>query len=338
MKKILILLALLIPSLTFAQYKYYKDSSYTQGFNFLSGGTSVNSNTFWDDPEFAIPIGFTFHLFNDTINTVHISAEVGLGGFLTTETVTPSTTYSSGIIAFGSDIQDRDTSENSSFSPISYTLSGTAPSRIFKLEWKNAGFYNAIDNGIYADSVNFQLWLYEGSDAVEMRFGNGNYVSPLIDLYDGGPGPLVGLFDSLNINTADARMFYFMKNSVTSPTLDSTTNVFSSGLPPGMNGNPVAGSVYRFIPKKGSISTGYTAFNTLVSNEMSYSTERNELRIDIYNNETFQYSIFDMQGHPVSTGSVSKGRKLINTGSLASGMYIVKLSSAKENNTCKFVR
>jgi len=339
MKKIIFLLCVFAPAISFGQYRYYKDSSYVQTFNLLSAATSVNNNTWWDDPEFAIPLGFTFHLFSDTTDTIHISQEVGVGAILTTHEVTTTTPFSSGIIAHGSDLVDRDTSENNSFSPIAYTTSGTTPSRIFKLEWKNAGFFNPIDNGTsYADSINLQLWLYEGSDVVEVRFGNGNYVSSNNDLYDGGPGPMVGLFDSLN-NTFDARVIYYLKNATNSPSLDSMTSLTSLPFPPGMTGNPAAGSVYRFIPRIGSGTiTGFTTFTSVVSNNMNYYADRNELRIDIFNNDRFQYTVCDMQGNAVARGAVGKGRTLVNTQSLSGGLYIVKLTSAKENATMKFVR
>jgi hypothetical protein len=339
MKKIIFLLCMLVPSISFGQYRYYKDSSYTQTFNFLTATTSVNNNNWWDDPEYAIPLGFTFHLFSDTTDTIHISQEVGLGALLSMHEVTPTTPFSSGIIAHGSDLVDRDTSGNNSFSPISYITSGTTPSRIFKLEWKNAGFFNPIDNGTsYADSINLQLWLYEGSDAVEVRFGNGNYVSSNNDLYDGGPGPLVGLFDSLN-TTFDTRVIYYLKNATNSPSLDSMTSLTSLPFPPGMTGNPAAGSVYRFTPKQGgSTTTGFNTLTSVVSNDMNYYADRNELRIDIFSNDRFKYTIFDIQGKIVGNGAVSKGRNVVNTQSLSGGLFIVKLTSAKENATMKFVR
>ena len=339
MKKIILFISLLAPLCSFGQYRFYKDSSYAQSFNFLTNTSSVNNNTYWDDPEFAIPIGFTFHMFSDTTDSIHISQEIGVGAFITMDSVLPTTAFATGIIAHGSDLVDRDTTGNGSSSPISYTLSGTAPSRIFKLEWKNAGFFNPIDNATsYDDFINLQLWLYEGSDAIEVRFGNGNYVSSNNDLYDGGPGPLVGLFDSLDFNF-DSRIIYYLKDSVGAPSIDSFTSVLSLPLPPGMDGNPAAGSVYRFNPRKGPASTtGYTAVNSSVSNDISYYTDRNQLRIDIYTNGAFQYSVYDMQGQPVSAGNCSKGRTLLNTSSFAQGLYIVKLRSATEQTTFKFVR
>jgi hypothetical protein len=42
-------------------------------------------------------------------------------------------------------------------SAMNYEINGTAPNRIIKFEWKNAGLINA-DTGNF---VNFQMWMYE---------------------------------------------------------------------------------------------------------------------------------------------------------------------------------
>lgn len=338
MKKLLFLFCLLSPSILIAQYKYYHDSSYNQSFNLLSGSTSVNNNHFWDDTSIAIPIGFTFKLFSESSDTLYLSKYVGFGAYLNMHPVSSSTPFVTGIIALGSDLQDRDTSKTGSFSPISYSVSGSSPSRIFKLEWKNAGFFKPIDEGTsYDDSLDLQMWLYEGSNAIEVRFGNGQFVSPAYDLYNGAKGPWVAIYDSANVNM-NARVYYSFKDSVQAPTLDSFSNLSSLSLPPGMIGNPVAGNVYRFSPIVSAIGTGYTMLNSVVSNDVNYFNQKNELRIDIFNDDQFNYTITDLQGHVVMNGNVSKGRKTISTSAFSKGMYILHLISSKENNSFKFVR
>lgn len=338
MKKLLFLFCLLSPSILFAQYTFYKDSSYNQSFNLLSGSNSVNNGHFWDDTSVAIPIGFTFKLFSESTDTLYLSKYVGFGAYLNMHPVSSSTPFVTGIIATGSDLQDRDTSGNGSFSPISYSLSGTSPSRVFKLEWKNAGFFKPIDAGTsWDDSLDLQLWLFEGNNNVEVHFGNGNYNSPAYDLYNGAQGPWVAIYDKANVNM-NARIYYSFKDSVQSPTLDSFSNLSSLALPPGMIGNPVAGSVYRFSPIASAIGTGYTIVNSVASNEVNYFNEKNELRIDIYNEDQFHYAIMDIQGHVLLNGAMSKGRKNISTTGLSKGMYILHLNSSNENNTFKFIR
>ena len=290
----------------------------------------------WDAPDYAIPIGFMFHFFNDSTTNLYLTPEGGSDAVVNIHPLLFSTPYNSCIIAHGSNFIDKDTSGVTSASPISYSLSGIAPSRIFKLEWKNAGFAFGVD----ADSINLQLWIYETSDIIEMRFGVGNYVSSITDLYNDAPGPWVGLADSIDRNASNisARMFYQLKGPVSSPTLDSST-VLDPLLPVGMTGNPTSGSVYRFYPKvKTTGGVGYNTYSTIVSSEINYFSDRSELRIDIFSDDKFNFQVLDMNGNILFCDAIQKGRKIINTNNLASGIFILKLFSAKENIAFKFVR
>lgn len=330
------MLLLSLPFISFSQYRYYKDSTYTQVFNYLNTPTSVNGGAFWNAPDYAIPIGFMFHLFNDSSNTIYLTPDGGVDAIVNIHPIFFSTPYNSCIITHGSNLIDRDPSGITSQSPISYSLSGTSPSQIFKLEWRNAGFEFAAP----ADSINLQLWLYETSNIIEVRIGEGNYTSPLTDLYDGASGPWIGLVDSIdrNASTISARVFYHLSGPVTSPALDSSTTI-DPATPPGMTGNPASGMVYRFTPKKvGSGSVGYETYLSTITNDIQYAQQSNELIIDIFSNDVFQYQLIDLNGRNISTEKLSKGRSRINTNSLTQGMYIVHLISENEHRTMKFIR
>lgn len=336
MKKVIFILLLSMPCISFAQYKYYKDSTYSQTFNYLNAATSVNSGAFWDSPDYVIPIGFMFHLFDDSTNTLYLTPDGGADAVVNIHPIFFSTPYNSCIITHGSDLKDRDTSGVTSQSPISYSLSGTSPSRIFKLEWRNAGF----EFGATADSINLQLWLYETSNIIEMRFGEGNYTSPLTDLYNGAPGPWVGLVDSIDRNASNvsARIFYQLKGPVASPVLDSSTTI-DPLTPVGMTGHPASGAVYRFTPKKaGAGSVGYESYSTRVSHDIRYEQQRDELIVDIFSEDDFYIQLMDINGKIISTEKMKKGRTYINANSLTHGMYVVQLRSLNEQHCMKFIR
>lgn len=338
MKKILLSLLVLIAMQASAQYKHYRDSTYAMPFNYLSGATSANNGQWWDDDTFVVPLGFNFRLFNDSVNQVTIW---GSGAIVSTSPDPDNANFITGIVAHGSDLLDRDTTANNSFSPISYTTSGVAPNRIFKLEWRNAGFYNAVSNGNYSDSVTFQLWLYETKHFAELHYGNGNYISPNLDLYDGGPGAWFGIFDSLDANSpnADCRVMYSFAGNLNAPHLDSLFNL-NFNAPPGVNGNPVAGTVYRFIPKTGT-GGGATSYQTLITQvnyNIDYYSHHQQLRIDIFSKDHFQYILTDINGRLIKNGKISQGRTTIPTEDLPAGMYVIKLFSEKENTSFKFIR
>jgi len=338
MKKLILGLMLMLALQANAQYKYYRDSTYTMPFNFLTGATSVNNGQWWDDDLFVVPLGFDFWLFKDSISAVTIS---GTGAIVTSTADPDNADYVTGIIAHGSDLVDRDTSEMSSFSPISYVTTGVAPNRICKIEWANAGFYYAMDAGQYTDSINFQLWLYETSHLIEVHYGNGNYVSDFSELYDGGPGAFFGIFDSLDLNSPNAacRVMYNFAGNKNTPHLDSLFSL-DFAVPPGVDSSPVAGTVYRFIPKFSGNggALGYTTVSSHVDHQIDYLQTVNELRMDVFSNEPYQYVLTDINGRMIERGQISRGRKVIHTDQFGSGMYVLKLFSAKENTSFKIIK
>lgn len=227
----------------------YQFSTYTNNYQYLNNPTSLNQGLSWDDPNFTVPIGFNFHYFGNSIDTVLIA--YGFGGTLLTSL------NSSGIASFlspyGSDLIDRGfdflrgPGSPGSESPISYELQGTSGNRILKIEWRNAGFYSdlSVNGTAAADSVNFQLWFYEGSNVFEVHMGPNSIQSPQLS-YDGFPGPDVLLAPSVDmINGRYNANFYCLGGLPFHPQLHNRspndTLLF-------IRGNIPAGRVYRFQP------------------------------------------------------------------------------------------
>ena len=50
----------------------------TLKYEHLLGGTSLNNGSTWDDPHYAIPLGFNFTYFNSKFSTIYLS-DLGLG-------------------------------------------------------------------------------------------------------------------------------------------------------------------------------------------------------------------------------------------------------------------
>jgi hypothetical protein len=105
-----------------------------------------------------------------------------------------------------------------------YITQGTAPNRIFKLEWHNIK-WNYQNNG---NAISFQVWLHEGSNKIEYYYNQGtaslNSASATIGIYD------------VNGN------YLTLSNSGSSPTAQSasfTTNIAAK---------PASGQVYQFTP------------------------------------------------------------------------------------------
>jgi len=249
MKKSILLscIVLIISSISTAQP--YSLSVSTSNYNYLSGTSSLNNGRTWDDPTFTIPLGFNFNYFGQQIDTVLIA--YGFGGTLMMSL--NGSGIASFLSPFGADLIDRGFNFTSgpnqagSLSPISYQLSGTAGNQLMKIEWKNAGFYSDLQlNGRNAvDSVNFQLWIYENGDRIEVHMGPNHIGSPLVS-YDGNSGPDILFAPAVDlVNGLYVGNFYCLDGMPSNPTFQirspQNSLLFLQGTIPN-------GTVYHFIP------------------------------------------------------------------------------------------
>ena len=157
----------------------------------LTGATSINNGEIWDDPEYVINLPFEF-LLNETIVT---SLQFfGLGALFEAPTGVPDV-YTN-IFPFEVDLLDRGELEGlESLSPISYKVDGNPGSRIYKLEYKNAGSYAEYAEMNTMDMyINFQMWLYEETNMIQFRFGPSSIDDPAL-FYEDLSGAFIGTGD-----------------------------------------------------------------------------------------------------------------------------------------------
>jgi hypothetical protein len=207
----------------------YSFSKTTGTYSELTDAVTITNSQPWDDPEDSIPIGFTFKLYDLLLDTVYLG--LGLGGLVSSPI---DTNYHAdyAVIPFETDLIDRGELSGISQSPIRYKLEGNAGNRILKIEWKNAGFLGEIAvSGTLNDYINFQLWLFEGSNDIEMHFGPNMITDPFIN-YVGETGAVAGVSDS---DLADP---YLLSGSPDNPVLSDTMAV--------LDGTPADGTIYRF--------------------------------------------------------------------------------------------
>lgn len=105
-----------------------------------------------------------------------------------------------------------------------YVTSGTAPNRIFKIEFSKQKW----DYAGPTDAISFQVWLYEKSNIIEYIYKQGSGALR-------NPSATIGLYD--------ANGKYLLLNDVSaSPTTTSSSFIFT------LNAKPATGQVYRFTP------------------------------------------------------------------------------------------
>ncbi|OON70499.1 hypothetical protein B0919_00245 [Hymenobacter sp. CRA2] len=193
----------------------------------LSGGTPLAD--IQDDDEVSAPIqlGFTF-VFDGTPYT---QASISSNGWLSFATA-PSSSY------LGNDLDNVDADARPLVAPLwddmdgdsgtaSYTTTGTAPNRVFTMEWKNWKWrYTAA-----APVISFQVKLYETSNRVEFIYQQeaGAPATPSASIGLTGTGSGVGSFLSLS-------------NASSAPTTSSTTETTTIAT------KPATGQVYAFVP------------------------------------------------------------------------------------------
>lgn len=120
-----------------------------------------------------------------------------------------------------------------SSSSLAYKLTGLRGKQVLKIEWRNAKLIGNPDT----DSMNVQLWLFEGSPDFEVHVGPRSVSSPIA--YGGYEGPIVGVAETTTDFSAAYRST-FLSGYDTSTTIDTTFFLFP------MSGTPREGMVYRF--------------------------------------------------------------------------------------------
>jgi hypothetical protein len=324
MKKLFLSLGIIASlSVAKAQTFNYDFSVYTDSYTPLTGGTSMNDTVEWDHQNFAAPLDFTFYYDDKMANYLHLMS--GNAAFSDTQGTL------SGFIIAGCNLWDRGSTDTiaGSQSPIRYLSTGTAPNRIFKAEVFNAGFKAEFINfSTNFDSLNYQVWLYEGSNIFEIRIGDSK-VSHMSTYFSSNKASFG--FMQYRIWTGSFHYFYYLKGNPASPTLDSTNIITGDGI----TAIPASGTVYRFTPK--SVSIKNTA--TTLTNIKVYPTIcKNELTIDNTEKGKLSYSIYSTTGALVKQGSLQAGANRIDVTSIATGSYIIRLSSEAGIKTVSFIK
>lgn len=325
MKKLLLFAAaaLLTTAPAFAQFRYTFTTQNGQAYTPLTTGTDLTGGAIWDDNDYSAPLGFTFVLNGKSITSFNLTMAAQSIPF-----ISASTNFSDSINAFFpllTDFVDRsyyDTSATAGRSPIRYVVDGSTPNRVFKAEIFNAGFFGDTTG---VDSVNLQVWMYEGSNAVEFRYGPSRLTPanlPNHFFFGNGTGPAVGLANGIDPNSG-AGTFYTLTGAPTAPTLDSFQ--ITSSTAPSLNAYPASGTVYRFTPTTTgtSISEAVAAARAL---KLYPSVATTAINVAWSGAEGEAYQIVSTTGQQVAAGRLQRGAQSIAVGGLTVGTYSLRVA------------
>ncbi len=286
----------------------------------LANGTSVNNGALWDDTDYEVPLGFNFQLFGQTTASLYLYGDYTANNVFGLPAADPSPL----IISYGADLIDRGiaAASTTSQSPISYTLQGTPGQRIFKMEWANAGFYGSADNDAF---TNLQLWIFEGTNDIELHFGPTQTNDE--DLYDDFTGPLMGFMNSYGFQSGNFNQLWYLSGSIDNPTLEFVTPLEIDTLTQTLLGAPGDGLIYRFRPtgvvgtKDPGTAYEVKVFPTIVSDFVTLAIAEETVAQD----NDLQYSVTDLLGRTVRSGSLTAATMQVDLSGLSTGMYAISV-------------
>ena len=326
MKKLLLAFAIAATAQVSAFAQSYTLTTTTGTYANLTGSTVV-STPGWtpNTAAFTIPIGFNFVLDGTTFTSLEAD---GLGDLLFT-----SGTIEKSIFPFDAIIIDKAApSTTTSLSPVSYLLSGTAGSRILKIEFKNVGLVTdpaGTPSINPTDVANFQVWLYEGSNKIEVRFGTVTAAN-VQGVFFGENGPSVAV---VTASTSSSISGFFLQGLASAPTI-AVLNQATSYM--GLNGIPASGTIYAFNRVVSGISKDLNNANLAVyPNPVTDVLSIKGLN----SNGNVTVTVTDVLGKVVLTENVAAAQNVsVNVSALKKGAYTVAISSEKGRSIKQIIK
>ncbi len=292
----------------------------------------------WDDPFFKAPLGFDFTLLGFTSDSIFNNEYLGAGISMFERNDDNYYDPISIFFPFGNDLIDRGEINGIPDSPVSYATEGEAGSQIFKLQYKNAGFFAEGDSLETLDnSINLQVWLYEGSNDIEIHFGPSDLPNDLngIDDYS---GPFIAFIDSLEEYNFTAA--WTLVGDAASPSVNALTPAQIDTFFYTLNSHPANGTVYRFGT---SPNVGVEELVHAESFKLYPSLVEDLVQMEVSNQDWIgqeaNYQLIDGQGRVVlSFQNILEANRALDLSGLAPGMYFFTLSTAEARLSRRLIK
>ena len=147
----------------FAQVSEYSFTQTAATYTELTGTTVLHDINIDDAQSVVTEIGFPF-LYDGVSYTQFKASSNGFVTLNATSTTSQSNVLATQLLILGGFWDDLKT--DATESSVSYLLTGTAPNRILKVQYKNLKWYYSTTN-----LINFQIWLSEGTNTIKYVYG-----------------------------------------------------------------------------------------------------------------------------------------------------------------------
>lgn len=199
-------------------------------------------------------------------------------------------------------------------SDVRYEITGSAGERVLKAQWRNW----RLEDGPPDNFANCQIWYYQATGVIEMRYGP-NSGSDLD--YDGTDGPNCGIFygpdDFLSIYEK-----LWLTEDALAPTLDSLPIINWSTL----FNLPAPNTVYRFTPR--FTITGVEPIAGAPALDARYDAAAHELVVRCEQGSPVQQlQLTDALGRRVGEWTLGAAEKRIPLPGLRAGVYLLRAQS-----------
>lgn len=302
-----------------------------------NGATKIPLAVDWDDDDSGpLNIPFDFKYLNTVVNTVDV--------------------YTDGILSFnGLDMESISALnmdyESKGRGTIHYQTTGTTGNRVFKIEFRNVGRYEDLED---KDSLNFQVWLHESDNAIEIRTGFSNvpdsvFAASFMDVAVEGKEPITcGIIinegdhiseneDSIAIQAVRFNAQGSLEDTLfTVQELMDDASIFEHLI---MGKFPPQGSIIRFAPKDADTGTGIGSidlnFAKIFPNPSRDGKYTVELKEQIAN---AHLTVFDMTGKKVHQEAINGDRIALDLSGLSSGQYFGQIKGAGKTGVFKLIK
>lgn len=324
MKKSLLSFAAFIVGIigTNAQECPYPFQVLNQEYSDLVEATTVNGPELWDDPIYTIPLGFDFLLFNTTLSEIVI---IPPGSQLVNSMETKTVEV---LIPYLNDLMNASTTEM--VSPISYVLDGTEGNYIFKLEYKNVGFYTEYEQfGTFANTTNFQVWLYQNGNVIEYHFGP-NTIKDGSSIHFFGSGPAVMIATEVITNGSAWGGLWSLAGDPANPTIvaiPSGTEMFTQEQV--LTGEPASGTVYRFGELPVGVEEEEQELEREQEQELVIWPTASTYVIHFNLEENQAYTIYNSLGQIVKSTISTNNVVTEDVSTFATGTYLIRTETGK---------